>query len=365
MLDVLGLDRVAENVYRTMLGNAAYGVADLCRALDLDEQQVRGALDALFELALVRRSADRTEAWRAVDPQAGLQILLDRQSAQLEQRRARIAASQAEIAAIVAERATDSGRADGSAGFQRLLGVDAVISRLERLTETARSQIAGITPGRAQSATSLDAARRNDTRLLERAVAIREIVQDSCRGDPPTVAHARWLTESGGQVRTAHTLPHRMLLIDACIAFVPLNAGDSTRGALQVTDSGIVATLQALFEQVWACATPFGASSAPERSGLSAREREILKLLAAGLTDEAAATRLAISDRTVRRVMNDLCERLGATSRFEAGIRAAQAGWLDTPGPRIPHRTPRGDTETTNSGDSHRATDRDRRQPGT
>jgi DNA-binding CsgD family transcriptional regulator len=331
MLDVLGLDRVAEDVYRTMLGDTAHGVADLCRVLDLDEQRVRRALDALFELALVRRSADRTEAWRAVDPQAGLQTLLDRQSVELEQRRARIAASQAEIAALVAERAADAGPADAGAGIQRLLGVDAVISQLELLTETARSQIAGITPGRAQSENSLDAARRNDTRLLERSVAIREIVQDSCRGDPATVAHARWLTESGGQVRTAPTLPHRMVLIDARIAFVPLDPADTAKGALQVTDSGIVATLQALFEQVWACATPFGASSAPERSGLTAREREILKLLAAGLTDEAVATRLAISDRTVRRVMNDLCERLGAASRFEAGIRAAQAGWLDTP----------------------------------
>jgi len=331
MLDVLGLDRVAEDVYRTMLGDSAHGVADLCRVLGLDEQRVRSALDSLFELALVRRSADRAEAWRAIDPQAGLQMLLDRQSAELEQRRARIAASQAEIAALVAERAACAGPADAGAGIQRLLGVDAVISQLELLTESARSQIAGITPGRAQSETSLNAARRNDTRLLERAVVIREIVQDSCRGDPATVAHARWLTEAGGQVRTAPTLPHRMLLIDARIAFVPLDPAHSAKGALQVTDSGIVVTLQALFEQVWACATPFGASSAPRRSGLTVREREILKLLAAGLTDEAVATRLAISDRTVRRVMNDLCERLGAASRFEAGIRAAQAGWLDTP----------------------------------
>lgn len=333
MLDALGLDAVAEDVYRAMLADRAHNVADLCRILGITEQRVRDALDALFEFALVRRSADLADAWRAVDPQSGLQTLLARQNAELERRRARIAVSQAEVAALIAERATNTGPTESDTGVQRLVGVDAVISRLELLTETARSQLAGVTPGGAQSDTSLAAARRNDARLLERGVAIREIVQDSCRSDPATAAHARWLTDAGGQVRTAPTLPHRMVLIDTRIAFVPLDPANSRRGALQVTDPGIVGTLQALFEQIWACATPLGASRTPHRGGLTTREREILKLLGAGLTDEAAAARLAISDRTVRRVMNDICERLGATSRFEAGIKAAQAGWLDTPGP--------------------------------
>lgn len=331
MLDALGLDTVTEDVYRAMLADRAHGVDDLCQDLRLDEHQVRRALDTLFELALVRQSSDRADAWRAVDLQTGLQILLARQSAELEQRRARIAASQAEIAVMIAERAAGADPAGHATGAIRLLGVDAVISRLERLTETARTEIAGITPGAAHSEASLAAARRNDARLLERGVAIREIVQDSCRADPASAGHARWLTEAGGQVRTAPTLPHRMILIDGSIAFVPLDPADSTKGALQVTAPGIVGTLQALFEQIWACATPFGASPSPERGGLTAREREILRLLAAGLTDEAVAARLAISDRTVRRVMNDICERLGATSRFEAGIKAAKAGWLDAP----------------------------------
>jgi DNA-binding NarL/FixJ family response regulator len=122
-----------------------------------------------------------------------------------------------------------------------------------------------------------------------------------------------------------------MVIIDARIAIVPLDTADSRKGALQVTDPGIVGTLLALFETIWDSAIPLGASTAPGRHGLTARERELVKLLAQGLTDEAAAARLAISDRTVRRVMNDLCERLDAASRFEAGIKAAQAGWLDDP----------------------------------
>jgi DNA-binding CsgD family transcriptional regulator/sugar-specific transcriptional regulator TrmB len=329
MLDVLGLDQVAEDVYRAMLADRTHGVADLCRILGLAEQQVRDALDTLFERALVRRSADHAGAWRAVDPQIGFHSLLAREHAELEQHRARIATAQAEIAVLIAERATDD--PDGDSEIQRLPGIDTVISRLEQLTEAARTEILGITPGSAQTDAGLAAARRNDTRLLERGVAIREIVQDACRHDPATAAHNRWLIGAGGQVRTAPVLPPRMVLIDARIAIVPLDTADSRKGALQVTEPGIVGTLRALFDQVWDCATPLGAGPATGRHGLTARERELLKLLASGLTDEAAAVRLAVSDRTVRRVMNDLCERLDAASRFEAGVKAAQAGWLDNP----------------------------------
>ncbi|GAA3924602.1 helix-turn-helix domain-containing protein [Actinoplanes auranticolor] len=53
---------------------------------------------------------------------------------------------------------------------------------------------------------------------------------------------------------------------------------------------------------------------------LDGRERELLKLLAAGMTDESAAVRLGISARSVRRMMSGVMDRLGARSRFQAGI---------------------------------------------
>ncbi|MEV4454832.1 LuxR C-terminal-related transcriptional regulator [Microbispora sp. NPDC049633] len=59
-----------------------------------------------------------------------------------------------------------------------------------------------------------------------------------------------------------------------------------------------------------------------------AQERQLLKLLAEGLTDEGAARQLGLSQRTVRRMMAGIMERLGARSRFEAGLQAAKRGWL-------------------------------------
>ncbi|MFD0381692.1 LuxR C-terminal-related transcriptional regulator [Streptomyces stramineus] len=50
--------------------------------------------------------------------------------------------------------------------------------------------------------------------------------------------------------------------------------------------------------------------------------------MAQGHTDESAAKQLHISPRTARRMMASLMDRLGARSRFEAGLKAARLGWL-------------------------------------
>ncbi|ANZ13863.1 hypothetical protein SNOUR_02715 [Streptomyces noursei ATCC 11455] len=53
MLTVLGLDAVAESVYRAMLADPSGGVAELVARVGKPEDEVRDALDLLSELALV------------------------------------------------------------------------------------------------------------------------------------------------------------------------------------------------------------------------------------------------------------------------------------------------------------------------
>ncbi|SBW18549.1 regulatory protein LuxR [Candidatus Protofrankia californiensis] len=57
-------------------------------------------------------------------------------------------------------------------------------------------------------------------------------------------------------------------------------------------------------------------------------ERLLLQLLSLGAKDEAAARHLGVSVRTVRRMIADLMRRMDARSRFQAGILAAERGWL-------------------------------------
>ncbi|WP_308378343.1 helix-turn-helix transcriptional regulator [Streptomyces sp. ISL-87] len=78
-------------------------------------------------------------------------------------------------------------------------------------------------------------------------------------------------------------------------------------------------------------------------TGLSPAERELLRLLGSGLTDEAASNRLGVAVRTVRRQMASVMERLGAASRFEAGLKAeppnaagSEPSHPETPSPSPP-----------------------------
>ncbi|MFI6169094.1 response regulator transcription factor [Nocardia sp. NPDC051052] len=60
----------------------------------------------------------------------------------------------------------------------------------------------------------------------------------------------------------------------------------------------------------------------------SARELVLIQLLCEGHTDEAAARRMNLSVRTVRRMTQQLMGHLGARSRFEAGVLAARMGLI-------------------------------------
>jgi DNA-binding NarL/FixJ family response regulator len=59
---------------------------------------------------------------------------------------------------------------------------------------------------------------------------------------------------------------------------------------------------------------------------LTARELEVVHLLAAGLTNKEIASRLGISDHTVKFHVNGILGKLGADSRTEAVVQAARLG---------------------------------------
>lgn len=61
---------------------------------------------------------------------------------------------------------------------------------------------------------------------------------------------------------------------------------------------------------------------------LTAREFEVLQLLANGLSNQAMAETLFISDRTVQAHLTSIFAKMGVTSRLEAVLTAIRRGWL-------------------------------------
>jgi DNA-binding NarL/FixJ family response regulator len=61
---------------------------------------------------------------------------------------------------------------------------------------------------------------------------------------------------------------------------------------------------------------------------LTARERDVLALLASGLDNRRIAAQLGISYATVRTHVQSVLEKIGAHSRLEAVLRAGAEGLL-------------------------------------
>lgn len=210
----------------------------------------------------------------------------------------------------------------------RLEGVDAVRERMEQLALTVQFECLSMNPVAAQSPTAKVASKPLNQMLLERDVAVRCIYQQSFSNDPGLVEYAQWLTSIGARVRTVPIVPTIMVIYDRKGVLVPIDPADSKLGAIDVAGPGIVSLALTLFEQMWQSAVPFGEAAPRDVEGLSPTERQLLSLLSDGHTDEVVARRLGVSLSTVRRHMAALMERLSARSRFQAGVRAVECGWL-------------------------------------
>ncbi|MEY9927545.1 sugar-specific transcriptional regulator TrmB/DNA-binding CsgD family transcriptional regulator [Catenulispora sp. GP43] len=326
MLRELGLDEVAEQVYRTLLDQPTMTAAEVADQLGLSQDQIMGAMDALSDLALLRLSRTDPGQRRAVSLERGIALLIRRQEAELEARRRALEESRAAAERTVSTRAHALHRMP--AGVELLRDLDEIQSRMESTTQSAVTETWSIVPA-LMPAEALEASRQLDAEMAARGVLQKVLCHEHTRTNPVALAHSRWMIGLGARIRTAPALPHRLLIIDRTTAFVPADPATPREGAILVTAPGIVAALAELFDRVWENATDLLEVPMPAADGgLSVSEQELLRLLAKGLTDDAAAKRLGVSLRTVKRRMEELMRRLEAGSRFEAGLKAGQRGWL-------------------------------------
>ncbi|GAA4774581.1 MULTISPECIES: helix-turn-helix transcriptional regulator [Streptomyces] len=328
MLEALGIRQSAETVYRLMLQRPELGVGGMARHLDWPEQEVRSALAHLAEAKLVAMGGEDADEAAPFNPEVGFSFLLARAEAELSRRRRQVELAERTVEQILATFPEGCDRAARHDVVDRIHGVDAVRERLESLAATARTECLSLLPGGAQLPDTMDASQPLDELALARGVRIRSLYQESFRNDPPTLEYVRWYCGLGGAARTVPVVPMLMVIVDRKAALVPMDPRDGRAGALEVRSGGLVSALVVLFEQLWESGTPFGETPRRDAHDLSPQERELLLLLGIGSTDEIAARRLGVSLRTVRRMSSELMSRLGARSRFEAGVRAAKEGWL-------------------------------------
>ena len=64
----------------------------------------------------------------------------------------------------------------------------------------------------------------------------------------------------------------------------------------------------------------------------TARELDVVELLAQGMTNREIANALFISEHTVRNHVGHVFSKLGVNSRTQAVMKAGRLGWLQLPG---------------------------------
>jgi DNA-binding CsgD family transcriptional regulator len=199
---------------------------------------------------------------------------------------------------------------------------------ISALLATAATDVLMMSTSGAPSTCPIGSIRRVDYENVRRGVRYRLLVPDSARTIPRLASQLVSLGLAGASIRTVPAVPMDALVIDGSVAVLPAGPTDVTPAIATLHLPSIVKTTTELFERVWADGVPLAPLDLPLSTELSDKHLRLLSLLYSGSTDEAAAAQLAISVRTVRRMVSDITNRLGARSRFQAGAKAAQRGWI-------------------------------------
>ncbi|WP_033220963.1 hypothetical protein [Kitasatospora phosalacinea] len=343
-LQAFGLSDPAGRLYRELLRAPDATDAGLTALLGLTPDELLSVRSELADLGLLRPSWDDPAVLHPVVPELGLAALLARREAELLAHRQEFEQARAALGQLRAE--TEAERRHTRT--EDLVGTDAIRDRLAALGAGTVSQVlvlspatgprtepagtsAGATTDAATNATNATADTLPDeslcTELLRRGVELRVLFVDAVRRHPAVVEYARRLVELGGSVRTVPTLPLRMVVLDRETALLPLDP-ERADTATVLHGRGPVAALCALFDGLWHSAAPLCHPRGRDPNGMTAQHYALLRILQQGDTDVVAARKLGISERTVRRLTAEALEVLGARSRFQAGARATERGWL-------------------------------------
>ncbi|NEY30950.1 erythropoiesis-stimulating protein [Streptomyces sp. PRKS01-65] len=332
----------AQRLYSHIVRNPSWSLTEIKRSLALSQREFDVALEHLVALNLLVASGTAPSGWTALTPDsavhATLTSALDKYLLALHD----VSTTREAIESLVNDFRPLHCRISSEAQIEVLVGPLEVSSALEDAARHARYRVLSVHPGKPLPAPMLQEGLNRDALVLARGVEMRTIHLAATAAVPHVAEYLRQLAELGGQVRTAQLLPMRMIIIDHTLAFVPmprpLRPADETISLVRLRGEVLVGILEEIFEHDWARSTaPLPPApqdrkkpqtTAPGTSPLTARQREVLQMLAAGLTDEAISRKLGVSERTVGRHVAELITQLQAESRFQAGFNAARLGWL-------------------------------------
>jgi predicted transcriptional regulator len=326
MLGVLGLAPDEELVYRALVGRPDSTCLDLAEVLDLPEAEVESALARLVEVGLAVRPDDG--GFLAAPPGVALGALITTHRDELR------AAEQALATLAEEHRAAAAGRRMSEL-IEVVTGVNAISHRYLQVQHAAKRELRHFIT--APFVAVPPEENPAEVAAGDRGIRIRAVLERSVLTTPDAVKGAADSLRRGVEVRVLDRLPIKLVLADSDLALVPLvTSTDGDPGAVLLQRSGLVTALEALFEALWHDAYPLSSTSFagdelidadPDTGQPTVLDRQILALMLGGLTDQAVATQLDVSLRTVQRRLRHLQDLAGVNSRMQLGWYAARRSW--------------------------------------
>lgn len=326
-LEILGLNGLPESVYRALLADPRADLTRLGRTLGVSEAEVRAAVRRLVELSLVREHSGG-RVYVPVNPEVALDAMLSLEQAELSRRERRLLQARAELARLVRDNEPGGTTTGPVRQVSRLDDIDQILKVVHDLAARCYQETLSIVTTGIIPPDELAESVEHDVGMMRRGVRLRILNTRAQAQVEHMRDHMTLLHRHGAEIRVADTLPHRLLVFDRAIAFLPVTPGRVRAGALVVREPAIIANLVTLFSSLWSGATDLDQLTESGGPGASELDRNVLMLMSSGVKDEAAARQLNISDRTYRRHVADILVRLGASSRFQAGVEAVRRGWL-------------------------------------
>lgn len=310
--------------YAVLVHHPRSTLAEIAQYLGVSTDTAASSLEVLVELQAAVRVAgpDGAVIWDAHAPESLSEAEARRRQQEINQMHT--------AAARLSETFRSVRRSPRSNGavvpvFERL----EMLADFEEMQTAARGSIKVIERGPYLS----DLERERQLFLLKRSrigegIRYQTLYQDTIYQDAERLRHALSTNASGAQARTLPEPPFKLIISDDERASLVLHADERRPDpmGLRITGSAALELLVKTFDVLWSLAAPISVN--PTAEALDERDRAILTLMGLGATDDTIARRLGMSRRTVVRRTARLLERLGASTRFQAGVQATRRGWL-------------------------------------
>lgn len=318
LFEILGLTESEERVYLYMLDADDRSEEALSAALDIPPKTLQRALASLISHGLAVRDPEGSDIVPN-PPDIALEALIRRRQEELERVRLRVPS-------------LESGyrhRAWGDLDATEIESLEATEALLQRFTQTQLIAKTEVCIARRRPRLD-DRSIELEGEALDRGIRYRSLqsIEDLGRWGLEAL---KKLISAGERARVAPVVAFDLLLVDRRVAVIGLPDAEGDRKSIGwVARPGpVLDILQAHFDSLWAAGQDVSAGrlTSSEMHELAEDERDLLVLLARGLTDDAIGRSLDLAPRTVQRRVSRLLEKLGARSRFQAGVEAVRRGW--------------------------------------